>query len=87
MNIFSVMQREAVNKYLLIFTFTVASIALLLLIFMFLKDKVCPRKSIYSKQSYLQTVPLQKNEVNEILHDSPDKVLLRSVFYLIKRIG
>uniref|UniRef100_A0A1I8EU78 Uncharacterized protein n=1 Tax=Wuchereria bancrofti TaxID=6293 RepID=A0A1I8EU78_WUCBA len=73
------MQGETINKYLLIFTFTVALIALIILLFIFLKDKFCQRKNHYSKHSYRQTIPpQQQNEFNEILHDTPNKILLRS---------
>lgn len=81
-HIVSVMQGETINKYLLIFTFTVALIALVILLFIFLKDKFCSRKNLYAKHSYLQTVS-QQNELSEILHDTPNKILLRSSFHLL----
>ncbi|KAM3716618.1 Diuretic hormone receptor [Dirofilaria immitis] len=67
------MQEATINKYLLIFTLTVALIALAILLFIFLKDKFCPQKNIYAKHS-----PLQQNELSEISHDTPNKILLRS---------
>ncbi|KAL3986124.1 hypothetical protein ACH3XW_41445 [Acanthocheilonema viteae] len=71
------MRGETVNKYLLIFTFTAVSIALAILLFIFLKDKFCPRRNLYAKHSYHPAISKQ-NELTEILHDSPNKILLRS---------
>ncbi|OZC07214.1 hypothetical protein X798_05792 [Onchocerca flexuosa] len=67
------MQEETLNKYLIIFTLTVALIALAILLFMLLKNKFCPQKTIYMKHSNAQ-----QNELKEISHDTPNKILLRS---------
>ncbi|VDK47084.1 unnamed protein product [Anisakis simplex] len=45
--------RERIDTFLIIFTIVVASIALLLVLFVFLKDKICPRRSIYAPQPTL----------------------------------
>uniref|UniRef100_A0A0R3S196 Intracellular growth attenuator family protein n=1 Tax=Elaeophora elaphi TaxID=1147741 RepID=A0A0R3S196_9BILA len=70
------MKEETINKYLLIFTFTAALIALAILLFIFLKDKLCPRRNLYARHS--DQAVSQQNELTEILHDTPNKILLRS---------
>lgn len=46
-------QRESIDTFLIIFTLVVALIALLLVIFVFFKGKLCPRRSIYASQSII----------------------------------
>lgn len=68
------MNRYAVNKYLLIFTFTVAILAILILIFIFLKDKICPRRSLYSRASLIE---VHHDQSNQVVHDTPVKASIR----------
>ncbi|MFH4976472.1 hypothetical protein AB6A40_003181 [Gnathostoma spinigerum] len=42
------MEETARDIYLLLFTLTVVVIAIILILVIFIKDKLCPRKSIYS---------------------------------------
>uniref|UniRef100_A0A915BE89 Uncharacterized protein n=2 Tax=Parascaris univalens TaxID=6257 RepID=A0A915BE89_PARUN len=63
-------QRESIDTFLIIFTLVVALIALLLVIFVFFKGKLCPRRSIYASQSIIA------NDTAANL--SPSKVPLRS---------
>lgn len=72
-----IMESDNVNKYLITFTFTGASIALIILISMILKHKFCLRKVPHSKHSHRRAVPQHQNEFDEISHDTPNKVLIR----------
>ncbi|EFO19001.1 hypothetical protein LOAG_09494 [Loa loa] len=72
------MKEETINKYLLIFTLTVALIAFIILLIIILKGKFFPRKNRYSKRSYRQTIRTEPNELTEMLYDTPNNILLRS---------
>ncbi|KHN81726.1 hypothetical protein Tcan_07205 [Toxocara canis] len=63
-------QRQSIDTFLVTFTIVVAFIALLLVVFVFLKDKLCPRRSIYASQSIIAN--------DTAANISPSKVPLRS---------